>query len=61
MTLTIRDHQPKLLVMFEKPRTATNDALDHVGSSLDDFLEEEGIREETQAQALAEVITWKTS
>ena len=30
-----------------------------VGSSFDDFLEEEGIREEVQAQALKEVLAWQ--
>ena len=31
----------------------------HVGSSLNDFLKEEGIFEETQAQAIKEVIAWQ--
>jgi len=31
----------------------------HVGSSLDDFLKEEGIFEETQAQAIKEVVAWQ--
>lgn len=31
----------------------------HIGSSFDDFLEEEGIREEVQAQALKEVLAWQ--
>lgn len=30
-----------------------------VGSSFDDFLEQEGIREEVQAQALKEVLAWQ--
>ncbi len=30
-----------------------------VGSSFDDFLKEEGIREEVQAQALKEVLAWQ--
>jgi predicted XRE-type DNA-binding protein len=30
-----------------------------VGSSLDDFLKDEGIFEETQAQAIKEVIAWQ--
>jgi len=31
----------------------------HVGSSLDDFLKEEGILEQTRATALKEVIAWQ--
>ncbi len=31
----------------------------HIGSSLDDFLQEEGLFEETQAQAIKEVIAWQ--
>ena len=30
----------------------------HMGSSLDDFLKEEGIFEEAQAQAVKEVVAW---
>ena len=31
----------------------------HMGSSIDDFLREEGIFEEAQAQAIREVIEWQ--
>ncbi|HKT11777.1 MAG TPA: Fis family transcriptional regulator [Terriglobia bacterium] len=31
----------------------------HMGSSVDDFLKEEGIFEESQAQAIKEVIAWQ--
>ena len=31
----------------------------HMGSSVDDFLKEEGIFEEAQAQAVKEVVAWK--
>jgi antitoxin HicB len=31
----------------------------HIGSSLDDFLKEEGIFEEAQAQAIKEVVAWQ--
>jgi hypothetical protein len=31
----------------------------HMGSSIDDFLKEEDIFEETQAQAVKEVIAWQ--
>lgn len=31
----------------------------HMGSSLDDFLKEEGIFEEVQAQAVKEVVAWQ--
>jgi|HubBroStandDraft_2_1064218.scaffolds.fasta_scaffold616822_2 hypothetical protein len=32
----------------------------HMGSSIDDFMKEEGIFEEVQAQAMKEVATWKS-
>ena len=31
----------------------------HMGSSIDDFLKEEGIFEEAQAEALKEVVAWQ--
>jgi predicted XRE-type DNA-binding protein len=31
----------------------------HIGSSLDDFLKEEGIYEEIQARAIKEVVVWQ--
>jgi antitoxin HicB len=31
----------------------------HMGSSIDDFLEEEGIFDEAQAQAIKEVVAWQ--
>ena len=31
----------------------------HLGSGIDDFLKEEGIFEETQAQAVKEVVAWQ--
>jgi predicted XRE-type DNA-binding protein len=31
----------------------------HMGSNIDDFLKEEGILEESQAQAIKEVIAWQ--
>jgi hypothetical protein len=31
----------------------------HMGSGLDDFLKEEGIFEEAQAQAIKEVVAWQ--
>jgi antitoxin HicB len=31
----------------------------HLGSSIDDFLKEEGIFKETQAQAIKEVVAWQ--
>jgi predicted XRE-type DNA-binding protein len=31
----------------------------HIGSSLDDFLKDEGIYEETQARAIKEVVVWQ--
>jgi len=31
----------------------------HISSGVDDFLKEEGIFEETQAQAIKEVVAWQ--
>ena len=31
----------------------------HMGSSIDDFLKEEGVFERTQAQAIKEVVAWQ--
>ena len=31
----------------------------HIGSSLDDFLKEEGLYEETQAKVIKEVVAWQ--
>jgi antitoxin HicB len=31
----------------------------HLGSTLDSFLEEEGVREEFEARAIKEVIAWQ--
>ena len=31
----------------------------HMGSSIDDFMKEEGLFEETQAQAIKEVVAWQ--
>jgi antitoxin HicB len=31
----------------------------HIGSGIDDFLEEEGVRDEFQARAVKEVIAWQ--
>lgn len=31
----------------------------HIGSSIDDFMKEEGIFEEAQAQAIKEVVAWQ--
>jgi predicted XRE-type DNA-binding protein len=33
----------------------------HMGSSIDDFLKQEGIFEEAQAQAVKEVVAWQLS
>jgi antitoxin HicB len=41
--------------MSKKRKKRTN----HMGSSLDDFLKEEGIFEEAQAQAVKEVVAWQ--
>jgi antitoxin HicB len=39
----------------------TKTKFDHTGSSLDSFLEEEGILEEVQAVAIKRVIAWQLS
>jgi len=39
--------------------TTNNCISAHIGSSLDDFLKEEGIFEQTQTQAVKEVIAWQ--
>ncbi|MGB9198468.1 MAG: helix-turn-helix domain-containing protein [Terriglobales bacterium] len=36
-----------------------NGAIDHTGSTFDNFLEEEGIREEVEAVAVKRVISWQ--
>lgn len=41
--------------MSKKQRTQNK----HAGSRLDDFLKEEGIFEEAQAQAIKEVVAWQ--
>lgn len=41
--------------MSKKQKTQTK----HTGSRLDDFLKEEGIFEEAQAQAIKEVVAWQ--
>ena len=41
--------------MSKKQKTRSK----HTGSSLDDFLKEEGIFEEAQAQAIKEVVAWQ--
>src|SRR6516225_10407430 len=40
-------------------RTTTKKPFDHSGSSLDSFLEEEGIREETETVAIKRVLAWQ--
>ena len=39
--------------------TRKNSRSQHTGSSIDDFLKEEGIFEEAQAQAIKEVVAWQ--
>src|SRR6266849_10335969 len=41
--------------MSKKHKRRTN----HMGSSIDDFLKQEGIFEEAQAQAVKEVVAWQ--
>lgn len=40
-------------------RKKRNKSKKHMGSSIDDFLKKEGIFEETQAQAVKEVVAWQ--
>ena len=42
-------------------RNARKIAFDHSGSRFDDFLEEEGIREEVEAVAIKRVLAWQLS
>lgn len=42
-------------------KTKAKKAFDHSGSSFDDFLEEEGIREEVEAAAIKRVLAWQLS
>ena len=41
--------------------TTDNPGNPHLGSTLDDFLEEEGIREEATTAAIKRVIAWQLS
>jgi hypothetical protein len=51
------------VIVSEKPRKRREKkiAFDHSGSSFDDFLEEEGIREEVEAVAIKRVLAWQLS
>jgi antitoxin HicB len=40
-------------------RKKRNNRKSHMGSSIDDFLKEEGVFEEAQAQAIKEVVAWQ--
>ncbi len=40
-------------------KTAAEKPFDHCGSSFDSFLEEEGIREETETVAIKRVLAWQ--
>jgi antitoxin HicB len=40
-------------------RKKRNNRKSHMGSSIDDFLKEESIFEEAQAQAIKEVVAWQ--
>jgi len=40
-------------------KTTTKKSFDHSGSSFDSFLEEEGIREETETVAIKRVLAWQ--
>jgi antitoxin HicB len=45
----------------KRPKNAGNikNRKKHLGSSIDDFLKEEGIFEEVEAQAIKEVVAWQ--
>jgi antitoxin HicB len=45
--------------MADKRRTGRQRTNRHKGSSIDDFLKEEGVFEEFQARAVKEVIAWQ--
>ena len=44
---------------MSKKRKSSKTRTKHMGSSIDDFLKEEGIFEEAQAQAVKEVVAWQ--
>lgn len=44
---------------MSKKRKSSKSRRNHMGSSIDDFLKEEGIFEEAQAQAVKEVVAWQ--
>lgn len=44
---------------MSKKRKSSKSRRNHMGSSIDDFLREEGIFEEAQAQAVKEVVAWQ--
>ena len=44
---------------MEEPEVMSEAEKGRIGSAFDDFLDEEGIREEVEAQALKEVLAWQ--
>jgi hypothetical protein len=56
MTISIGAQAPEGAKAMSKKRTNRRK---HMGSSIDDFLKEEGISEEAQAQAVKEVVAWQ--
>ena len=46
---------------MKKPKTRSKNKNPHWGSTLDEFLEEEGTREAFQAVAIKEVLAWQLS
>ncbi|HWY07173.1 MAG TPA: hypothetical protein VNY24_09945 [Candidatus Acidoferrales bacterium] len=44
---------------MSKKRKSRKSRKSHIGSSIDDFLKEEGIFEAAQAQAVKEVVAWQ--
>lgn len=51
----IIEHSPELAAALDSMKGKNP----HIGSSLDDFLKEEGILEETRAAALKEAVAWQ--
>ena len=51
--------EPVRAWLRELPQEERHMSKKHMGSSVDDFLKEEGIFEEAQAQAVKEVVAWQ--
>jgi hypothetical protein len=55
----VEDCAARLIADEMSRRSVRKPGNKHMGSSIDDFLKEEGVLEGTQAQAAKEVVTWQ--